>query len=107
MQSFNHYLDEQANLLIKKAEQMEKRSYRWHAYWATFFTIYGFQVTIPILLGVFCGLLLDKHCPCENISWTLNLIIIGTAIGLYNANHWLYRMMELRKLKHKHKGAKK
>ena len=108
MQPFNQYLDEQANLLVKKAEKLENRSFRWHAYWATIFTIYWFQVTVPALLGVFLGILLDKHCPLERISWTLNLILIGFGIGLFNANRWFYRMMELHKnSSSKRKGGKK
>ena len=108
MQSFNQYFDAQARILIKKAENLSKRSDRQFVYRAAILTVYGFQVVIPVLIGIFVGLLLDKNFPLEHIAWTLNFILLGFLIGLYNANTWFYRMMELHKTrKYKQKGGKK
>ena len=93
MQSFNHYLEKQASLLIKKATNMEKPASRQYVYRATLLTVYGFQVCIPVLLGIFAGIFLDRHFPLEHIAWTLNFILIGFLVGLYNANTWFYHMI--------------
>jgi len=108
MQSFNQYFETQAHNLIQKAEKLSQRSNRRYVYRAAILTVYGFQVVIPVLIGIFVGLLLDKKFPLEHIAWTLNLILLGFLIGLYNANTWFYRMMELHKTKkRKPKGGQK
>ena len=105
MQSFDKYLEKQAALLIKKVANMEHPASRQHIYRTTMLTVYGFQVCIPVLLGIFIGVFLDRHCPLDKIAWTLNFILIGFLIGLYNANSWFYHTMELHKIKKK--GGKK
>ena len=107
MYSFNEYLEKQANLLVKKAEKLEKRSSHRPIYWATVFSVYGCQVAFPALLGIFIGRLLDKHFPSTYISWTLNLILLGFVIGIYNATAWFYHMLGLRKKKATNRGRKK
>lgn len=104
MQKFNTYLSEQADILIKKAENLSKRSHRQYVYRVAVLTIYGFQVAIPVLVGVFTGQVLDKHLPLTYIHWTLNLISIGFMIGFYNANHWFYHSIGLKRRK---RGDKK
>lgn len=103
MQGFNDYFEHQAQYLIEKTIKIKKRSTRQHIYRAAILTIYGFQVAIPVLIGIFLGMFLDKHFPLEHIAWTLNLIIIGFIVGFYNANRWFYHMVEL----HKHKTSQK
>jgi len=48
----------------------------------------GWSVAIPVLAGTALGIWLDSHHP-GNHSWTLTLLIVGLAIGCFNAWHWL------------------
>jgi ATP synthase protein I len=48
----------------------------------------GWSVTIPTLLGAALGLWLDRHYPGTH-SWTLALLMVGLAIGCFNAWHWV------------------
>ncbi|MBQ3696085.1 MAG: AtpZ/AtpI family protein [Alphaproteobacteria bacterium] len=109
MPGFNQYFEQQANILIKKANNLRNRSQRKHAYHAAVLTIYGFQVAIPVLIGILAGAFLDKYYPVAHISWVLNFVLIGICIGFYNANAWFFRSVGLKKEKKsvKKKGAKK
>ena len=104
MQKFNDYLAQQADILIKKAAILSKRSQRLYVHRIAVLTIYGFQVAIPVLIGIFSGQLLDKHVSVHHFSWTLNLVLIGVIIGFYNANRWFYHSIGL---KNRKKGGKK
>ena len=48
----------------------------------------GWSVAIPALAGTALGIWLDRHHP-GNHSWTLTLLIVGLAIGCFNAWHWV------------------
>lgn len=48
----------------------------------------GWSVAIPTMLGAALGLWLDGRYP-EGRSWTLALLMIGLAIGCWNAWHWV------------------
>ena len=48
----------------------------------------GWSVAIPALAGTGLGVWLDSHHP-GNHSWTLTLLIVGLAIGCFNAWHWV------------------
>jgi len=48
----------------------------------------GWSVAIPTLLGAMLGLWLDQRYPGGR-SWTLALLVIGLAIGCFNAWHWV------------------
>jgi len=50
--------------------------------------IVGWSVAVPTLLGLFLGAWLDKHYHM-GFSWTLNLLIVGLAIGCVSAWHWV------------------
>ena len=104
MQKLNDYLTQQADILAQKAEKLSKRSKRQYIYRITVLTIYGFQVAIPVLIGIFLGQFLDKSLRPIHFSWTLNLILICFIIGFYNANRWFYHTIGLKKRK---KGVKK
>ncbi len=104
MQNFNDYLTEQADLLVKKAEKLSQRSKRQYIFKAAILTIYGFQVVLPVVLGIFVGCFLDNKLKTQYISWTLNLILIGALVGFYNANRWFYHSVGLKKRK---KGGNK
>ena len=97
MQGFNQYFEQQANVLIKKANNLRDRSKRQHAYRAAILTIYGFQVAIPVLLGLFLGRFLDKNFAVNHISWVLNFVLLGALVGFYNANTWFCRTIQLKR----------
>jgi ATP synthase protein I len=48
----------------------------------------GWSVAIPALAGTALGIWLDRHHPGSH-SWTLTLLIVGLAIGCFNAWHWV------------------
>jgi ATP synthase protein I len=48
----------------------------------------GWSVAIPALAGTALGIWLDGHHP-GNHSWTLALLIVGLALGCFNAWHWV------------------
>ena len=48
----------------------------------------GWSVAIPALAGTALGIWLDGHHPGSH-SWTLTLLIVGLAIGCFNAWHWV------------------
>jgi ATP synthase protein I len=48
----------------------------------------GWSVAIPTLIGALLGLWLDQRYPGGR-SWTLALLVIGLAIGCFNAWHWV------------------
>ena len=78
-------------MLIRKARILSRRSKRQFYLNAAIIGVYGWQMAIPVLLGVLSGTLLDKYAPVNHISWTLNLIIIGFGIGIFNATRWVRR----------------
>jgi len=53
----------------------------------------GWSVVVPTLAGVALGIWLDKHHPGSH-SWTLMLLVIGLAIGCWNAWHWVTKENE-------------
>jgi ATP synthase protein I len=48
----------------------------------------GWSVVVPTLLGAALGIWLDKHYPGEH-PWTLALLIVGLAVGCWNAWYWV------------------
>jgi len=104
MSSFDKQMEQTAKILIRKAHNLEKHQDRSYVYRAALLTVYGWQMSIPVILGVALGLLLDKHFPIIHFSWTLNLILLGFGAGLYNANTWLKKTAGLNK---SDKGEKK
>ena len=48
----------------------------------------GWSVAIPTLIGALLGLWLDQRYPGSR-SWTLALLVVGLAIGCFNAWHWV------------------
>ena len=75
--------------LIHKAQTLSRRGNRQFYLNAAIIGVYGWQMAIPVLLGILLGTLLDKRVPVPHISWTLNLIIIGFGIGIFNATRWV------------------
>jgi ATP synthase protein I len=48
----------------------------------------GWSVVVPTLAGAALGIWLDNRSPGGR-SWTLALMVIGLAIGCFNAWHWV------------------
>ena len=58
------------------------------------FGLIGWSVIIPTLIGLALGLWIDATWPTR-YSWTLMLLVVGVALGCYNAWHWLVRERQL------------
>lgn len=54
------------------------------------FGIIGFIVIIPALIGAILGLFLDAAAPAS-FSWTVLLIVLGTACGFYISWAWIIK----------------
>lgn len=57
------------------------------------FGIIGWSISIPMLLGIFLGIYLDKSFQM-NFSWTLTLLFAGIIVGCLNAWHWIKQKSE-------------
>ena len=65
-------------------------------------TSLGWDLALPIFLGVFIGYKLDQHFT-EQYYFTLSLLVLGIVIGYYN----LIRRIELEMLRTKAAKRKK
>ncbi|MDJ0569244.1 MAG: AtpZ/AtpI family protein [Pleurocapsa sp. MO_192.B19] len=52
------------------------------------FGMVGWSVTIPSLLGIALGVWIDTHIRSK-YSWTLMCLVIGVALGCFNAWYWI------------------
>ena len=52
------------------------------------FGMVGWSVAIPSLLGIGLGVWIDTHFESK-YSWTLMLLVIGVALGCFNAWYWI------------------
>ena len=52
------------------------------------FGMVGWSVAIPSLLGIALGVWIDTHIQSK-YSWTLMLLVIGVALGCFNAWYWI------------------
>lgn len=89
MGDFNRLHHQTEKILIQKARVLSNRKNRTFYFNAAILSVYGWQMAIPVLLGIILGQFLDRKFPDTPFSWTLNLIIIGFVIGFINANHWI------------------
>ena len=96
MSDFQKQLNKTAKQLIKKADNRQQRPHIKINYNVAVLSIYGWQVAVPVLLGLFAGNLLDKFYP-TSFSWTLNLIIVGFLLGFTNATIWLKKSYQVKK----------
>ncbi|MFH1484516.1 MAG: AtpZ/AtpI family protein [Chloroflexota bacterium] len=53
----------------------------------------GWAVAVPMLVSVALGIWIDRQWP-SRYSWTLMLLLAGTAIGCLNAWYWITRELE-------------
>ncbi|MBR6411944.1 MAG: AtpZ/AtpI family protein [Alphaproteobacteria bacterium] len=104
MATFDQENKKAEKILIKKAHKMAGRKERVIELNAAVLSVYGWQMAIPMVLGVILGRLLDHFIPMTYLSWTLNFILIGAVIGFYNATRWIKREGSL---SNKKKGKQK
>ena len=57
-------------------------------FWFGMMGLVGWAVSIPTILGVFLGRWLDARFPGPP-SWTLTLLLLGLALGCWNAWRWI------------------
>lgn len=88
-----------AEVLVKKAQQRSDRRNRIIFLNAGLLSVYGFQMVIPVLLGIFIGRFLDARFPTQTFSWTFNFIILGFILGFINAHQWSVREGIIKKQK--------
>jgi len=50
----------------------------------------GWSVAIPSLAGVALGIWLDRRFG-GNVSWTLTCLILGVALGCWQAWYWIQK----------------
>ena len=96
MEEFKKQLNRTANQLIKKTDKMRHKENSQAVYRAALLSVYGWQMAIPVLLGIILGILLDKVFPIAHFSWILNLILLGYVIGFYNATQWMKKNLNLK-----------
>lgn len=96
-----------AQTLINKAKAMENRKDRQLYLNAAILGTYGWNISVPVVIGVILGRWMDKKFPLPPMSWTLNLILIGFIIGFYNAQRWINREGVIKNLKAKKKVLEK
>lgn len=51
----------------------------------------GLLFVTPLVLGAYLGRWLDTLASGYSVRWTLNFILLGLAIGAYNAYHFIQR----------------
>ena len=52
------------------------------------FGVVGWSIAIPTLAGIALGIWLDHNAPAGH-SWTLTLLVVGAALGCWNAWYWV------------------
>ena len=56
--------------------------------------VVGWSVMIPTIIGITIGLWLDRKLT-GRISWTLTFLILGIALGCWNAWYWVQKERKL------------
>ena len=44
----------------------------------------GLLLTLPLVAGAYLGRWLDEQAAGYSVRWTVNLILLGLALGIYN-----------------------
>ena len=44
----------------------------------------GLLLTVPLVGGAYLGRWIDEQSPGYSMGWTLNLMLLGLAVGIYN-----------------------
>ncbi len=61
--------------------------------WLGTFGLVGWTVVVPTLLGVAAGIFVDDRVD-SSVSFTITFLIVGAAVGLSMAWHWVRRESE-------------
>jgi ATP synthase protein I len=85
--------DSETDAIARKAQQMEEARKRhrdspW--YGLGMFGLVGWSVAVPVVAGIALGVWIDGRWP-GRVSWTLTLLLAGTALGAFNAWYWVRR----------------
>ncbi len=74
----------------KEARRIKGRTQKDDGVWFGLgvFGIVGWSVAIPTMIGIAIGLLIDRTWP-SRFSWVLMLLVLGVALGCFNAWHWV------------------
>jgi ATP synthase protein I len=51
----------------------------------------GVSMVLPVVVGAYAGRWLDARQAGYSSTWTVSLIILGLAVGIYNASRYLQR----------------
>lgn len=86
--NFSEDINKSAKELLKARK--EKTSFWRYAY---IIGVGGWLFVIPIVSGAYLGRYIDRKIQ-GGISWTITLIIIGIAIGIYNIWHFYIKESE-------------
>ena len=75
---------------VKAKRKLEARRHPTPGIWGGLgmMGLVGWSVAIPTLLGAGLGLWLDRRYPGGR-SWTLALLVVGLAVGCWNAWYWV------------------
>jgi len=46
--------------------------------------VLGMLLAVPLVMGAYLGRWLDERSPGYSVRWTINLILLGLAVGIYN-----------------------
>ena len=76
--------------IAKKSDRKIKARKEPHNIWVglRMFGMVGWSVAIPSLLGIGLGVWIDSRIESK-YSWTLMLLVIGVALGCFNAWYWI------------------
>ncbi|HNR65074.1 MAG TPA: AtpZ/AtpI family protein [Atribacterota bacterium] len=80
----------------KEKRKIRAQSKKNRAIWMGFglFGVVGWSVMIPTIIGIIIGLWLDRKLT-GRISWTLTFLILGIALGCWNAWYWVQKERKL------------
>ncbi|HET8693779.1 MAG: AtpZ/AtpI family protein [Burkholderiales bacterium] len=86
MQPDDRHLSEQMSKQIKRLKSARKAGVL--GLLVTGGTV-GLLLTVPLILGAYLGRWLDEQSPGYSVRWTVNLILLGLAVGIYNVYRFL------------------
>ena len=84
--NFGDTLERKADRRIRARESRDRSVW----FGLGMFGLVGWTVAIHTILGIVLGLWIDKRWP-SGYSWTLTLLVLGMATGMFNAWHWVQK----------------
>ena len=78
------------NIRSKETRKKRAREERDRTIWfgLGMFGLVGWSVAVPTLIFLAIGIWIDRSYPSE-YSWTLMLLVVGVALGCWNAWYWV------------------